>query len=164
MQEILSAEQINQKINRLAFQIMEVSFGEGHIFIGGIHGNGYLLAQRLHEIIAQHSQLKSSVFEIGINKDEPWSEPITLSLEKEQLRNGFIILVDDVVNSGKTLQFALIEILRFPTKAIKTVTLVDRTHRRFPIRADFVGLSLSTTLKEHVAVDLSRGLEKAYLS
>ena len=81
----------------------------------------------------------------------------------ENLKNAFIILVDDVVNSGKTLQFALAEILKFPTKAIKTVTLIDRTHRRFPIKADFVGLQLSTTLKEHVKVDMSENNMKAYL-
>ena len=73
------------------------------------------------------------------------------------------MLVDDVINSGKTLQFALVEMLKFPTKAIKTVTLVDRKHRRFPIKANFVGLSLSTTLQDRVEVDLTAGAEKAYL-
>jgi pyrimidine operon attenuation protein/uracil phosphoribosyltransferase len=72
-------------------------------------------------------------------------------------------LIDDVLNSGKTLQFALVEILKFPTKAIKIMTLVDRKHRRFPIKADFVGMSLSTTLKERVEVDLSPENKKAYL-
>ena len=72
--------------------------------------------------------------------------------------------MDDVINSGKTLQFALVEMLKFPTKAIKTVTLVDRKHRRFPIKANFVGLSLSTTLQDRVEVDLTSGSEKAYLA
>ena len=91
-----------------------------------------------------------------MNKKEPWSDTIELTSDKKKLENGFIVLVDDVLNSGKTMQYALIELLQFPTKAIKTVVLVDRKHRRFPIKADFVGLSLSTTLKERVEVNLEK--------
>lgn len=163
-QEILNAAQIEQKINRLAYQILENTFEESAINIGGIQGNGYHLAERLAAIIQLHGKVKTEVFEIQINKDEPWAAPVTLSIDKDQLKNSFIILVDDVLNSGKTMQYALIEFLRFPTKAIRTVTLVDRTHRRFPIRADYAGLSLSTTLREHVHVDLTPGKEKAFLS
>ena len=79
------------------------------------------------------------------------------------MKNGYIVLIDDVLNSGKTMQYALMEVLQFPTKAIKTLTLVDRTHRRFPIKANFIGLSLSTTLKDRVEVILSENEEKAYL-
>lgn len=83
--------------------------------------------------------------------------------DKSRLENGYIVLVDDVLKSGKTMQYALNELLQFPTKAIKTLALVDRQHRRFPIKANFVGLSLSTTLKEHVEVVLSEKEQKAYL-
>mgnify|MGYP002265725817 FL=1 len=107
--------------------------------------------------------MKIHLFDIVINKDEPWATPIQLSLAPEKMKNGYIVLVDDVFNSGKTMQFALTEILRFPTKAIKTLTLVDRKHRRFPIRADFVGLSLSTTLKERVEIQFDQNEAKAFL-
>ena len=163
MQTILTNTEIEQKINRLAHQIIEEVYDESVVFIGGIHGNGIPIAKRIHEIIEKNTPSTCSLFEISINKDEPWSEAINLSVPVENLKNAFIILVDDVVNSGKTLQFALAEILKFPTKAIKTVTLIDRTHRRFPIKADFVGLQLSTTLKEHVKVDMSENNMKAYL-
>lgn len=163
MQEILNNQQIEQKINRLAHQLLENTFDEGTIYIGGIHGNGYELAKRLTNIISANSDLHIELFEIDLDKSEPWSGPVNLSIPKETMKNGYIVLVDDVVNSGKTLQFALVEILRFPTKAIKIVTLVDRKHRRFPIRTDFVGLSLSTTLKERVEVEFSDGNSKAYL-
>lgn len=163
MQEILNNQQIEQKINRLAHQLLENAFEEGPIFIGGIHGNGFELAKRLTEIIQSNSDLDIKLFEINMNKSEPWSGPISLSIPKESMKNGYIVLVDDVVNSGKTLQFALVEILQFPTKAIKIATLVDRKHRRFPIRTDFVGLTLSTTLKERVEVEFSTGNSKAYL-
>lgn len=164
MQEILSPQQIEQKIHRLAHQLLENCFEEEQIFIGGIHGNGFVLARKLKDILESASELTVHLFEIHINKEEPWSEDIRLSMDPSEMKNGFIVLVDDVLNSGKTMQFALTEILRFPTKAIKTLTLVDRKHRRFPIRADFVGLSLSTTLKERVEVQFSDNEAKAYLT
>jgi pyrimidine operon attenuation protein/uracil phosphoribosyltransferase len=163
MQEILTHQQIEQKINRLAHQLLENCFEEKEIFIGGIHGNGFTLAKKLCTIIEQHSKITLHLFEVKINKAEPWSEDVQLSIDKQKMKNGFVVLVDDVLNSGKTMQFALVEILQFPTKAIKTLTLVDRKHRRFPIKANFVGMSLSTTLKEHVKVDLTENSSKAYL-
>ena len=161
-QEILSDIQIEQKINRLAHQIIENCFEEKTLFIAGITGNGYKLAESLSSIINEHGLINCSLAEVKINKDEPWSEPIVVDNGTVQMEKGIIILVDDVVNSGKTMQYALTEFLKFPTKAIKTVTLVDRKHRRFPIRVDFVGLSLSTTLKERVEIDLN-DVKKAYL-
>jgi pyrimidine operon attenuation protein/uracil phosphoribosyltransferase len=143
--------------------LLENCFEEKEVFIGGIHGNGFELAKRLTAILKNNSDIEVHLFEIGINKDEPWSEDVKLSLDKDLMKNGYIVLVDDVLNSGKTMQFALVEILQFPTKAIKTLTLVDRTHRRFPIKANFVGLALSTTLKERVEIEFSESKSKAYL-
>ena len=114
-------------------------------------------------ILTKNTPQSIQVVKITVNKDEPWSEPISLSVPEETLKNGFIILVDDVLNSGKTMQYALVKLLERPTKAIKTLALVDRSHRRYPIKADFVGLSLSTTLQERVEVDLSSSNSHAYL-
>ncbi|MBU3661208.1 MAG: phosphoribosyltransferase [Flavobacteriales bacterium] len=163
MQVFLNHAQIQQKIIRLGHQILENCFEEEKIFIGGIVGNGYELAKKFAEIIKQDSDLEVVCFEIKVNKEEPWSEPIQLSIDKEVFKKGFIVLVDDVINSGKTMQYSLMKFLEQSTKAIKTVTLVDRQHRRFPIKADYVGLSLSTTLKDRVEVDLSATESKAYL-
>lgn len=161
-QEILSDIQIEQKINRLAHQIIENCFEEKTLFIAGITGNGYKLAEKLSSIINEHGLIKCTLAEVKINKEEPWSDAISVSNGVDQMKHAVIVLVDDVVNSGKTMQYALTEFLKFPTKAIKTVTLVDRKHRRFPIRVDFVGLTLSTTLKERVEIDLE-GSKKAFL-
>lgn len=163
MQEILSKQDIEKKINRLAFQLLENCFEEKNLFLGGIVGNGIVIANRIAKIIQNNSDVNVVVFEIKINKSEPWAEKTVLTANKEDLKNGYIVLIDDVLNSGKTMQYALMEILQFQTKAIKTLTLVDRTHRRFPIKANFVGLSLSTTLKDRVEVVLSENDEKAYL-
>ncbi|GAB5418505.1 MAG: phosphoribosyltransferase domain-containing protein [Crocinitomicaceae bacterium] len=164
MQEILSPTQLEQKIQRLAHELIENAFEEKEIFIGGIHGNGYLLAQKLEAILLDATDVPVTLFEITVNKDEPWSVPIELSIPSERLKNGFIVLVDDVLNSGKTMQYALTILLQFPTKAIKTMTLVDRTHRRFPIKADFFGIRLSTTLQERVEVIMDGDGIKAYLA
>jgi len=164
MQEILSPVQLEQKIQRLAHELLENCFEEKDVFIGGIHGNGILLAKKLHEILKGTNGVTFHLFEVSVNKEEPWSEPIVLSIPREQMKNGFIVLVDDVLNSGKTMQYALTELLQFPTKAIKTLTLVDRTHRRFPIKADFVGIRLSTTLQERVEVKMDDNGTKAYLA
>ncbi|MDG1349908.1 MAG: phosphoribosyltransferase family protein [Crocinitomicaceae bacterium] len=163
MQIILNHTQTQQKITRLGHEIIENCFEEKELFIGGISGNGFELAKMIASIIENNAQLKINFFEISINKNEPWQEPITLSIDETKLKKGYIILVDDVINSGKTLQYALVKFLEQPTKAIKTVVLVDRKHRRYPIKANFVGISLSTTLQDRIEVDLSEGDTKAFL-
>lgn len=163
MQIILSQLEIEQKITRLAHQIIENTFEQETLFIGGICGNGIQLANKIKEIISEHSSQTIVVFEITINKFEPWSEEIHLSIDQALMLKGYVLLIDDVINSGKTMQYALVKLLQQPTKAIKTVALVDRQHRRYPIKADFVGISLSTTLKERVEVKLSEENTFAYL-
>lgn len=163
MQIILSQLEIEQKIRRLAHQIIENTFEQEILYIGGISGNGIQLANEIKKIIENHSTQKIVIFEMVVNKLEPWIEPISLSIPQENLKNGYILLVDDVINSGKTMQYALVKLLEQATKAIKTVALVDRQHRRYPIKADFVGISLSTTLKERVEVELSENNSHAYL-
>ena len=98
-----------------------------------------------------------------VDKENPLTHPIQLSIPEEMLERAYVVLVDDVINSGKTMQYALTKILENSAKAIKTVALVDRMHRRFPIKADFVGLSLSTTLKERVEVFFEDQSSKAVL-
>jgi pyrimidine operon attenuation protein/uracil phosphoribosyltransferase len=155
MNNILDHLDIDRKITRLAHEVLENSFEEPTLFIGGICGNGILIAEELMKII--------HVFEILINKEEPWKDGVKLTINESQLKNAYIILVDDVLNSGKTMQYALMKFLEGPTKSIKTVALVDRTHRRYPIKADYVGLSLSTTLKERVEVELNGTSSRAFL-
>jgi len=163
-QVILSHLQIEQKINRLAHQILENTFEEKEVFIAGIEGNGSILAELITEIIISNSTQEISLFTIKMDKDSPLSCAIELSIEKERINNSCVVLIDDVLNSGKTMQYALGKLLEQPLRTIKTVALVDRKHRRYPIKADFVGLSLSTTLKEHVKISLEKGNYSAHLN
>lgn len=160
---ILNHKSIQQKITRLGHQLYENCFEEKEIFLGGITGNGYLLAKAFAALLKEVSDQTIHVFELKIDKDEPWAHPVELDIDEAIMKHGFIFLIDDVLNSGKTMQYALNRLLQSPTKAIKTVALVDRTHRRYPIKADFVGIGLSTTLKERVQVDLDETNSKAYL-
>ena len=106
MQIILSQQEIDQKITRLAHQIIENTFEQESLFIGGICGNGIVLAEKIKNIIEKNSNQKITVFEINVNKIEPWSEEIKLSVSQEVLKNGYILMIDDVINSGKTMQYA----------------------------------------------------------
>lgn len=163
MQLILTSENIQQKIVRLAHQIIESTYDIDICYLGGIAGNGYLMAKDLAKAIEQNSDQKIIVFEILVNKEKPWSEEIRLSIDEQELKNGYILLCDDVLNSGKTMQYALVKFLQQATHAIKTVAMVDRKHRRYPIKADFVGLSLSTTLKERVEIIAKNNSYEAFL-
>ena len=96
MQTILNQQQIQQKITRLGHQLIEVAFDQEVIYLGGIIGNGYVLAQLLAAVIAQNSTLKVVCFEIRLNKDEPWNEAISFSIDQKDLKNSYIVLIDDV--------------------------------------------------------------------
>lgn len=161
---ILDAKQIDQKLNRMAYQIYENNFKEKELFIVGIDGNGYKVAERIAVILNAISPIKTKVGKIKMDKENPWLfEPKTDFTEKD-FENKSVILVDDVLNSGKTLMYAVKLFLNKPVKQLNTLVLVDRSHTRFPVKADFVGLSLSTTLQERIDTDFSKkGKEAVYL-
>ncbi|MGQ0829386.1 MAG: phosphoribosyltransferase family protein [Bacteroidota bacterium] len=161
---ILTGKQIEQKINRIAYQIYENNYDEKDILIAGIAPSGYLLAKQIAEVLQKISPIKTRLIEIVINKDNPLATQIKIALTEKELKNKVIILVDDVLNSGKTLMFGAKPFLVAPVKRLTTAVLVDRGHNRYPIKADFVGLSLSTTLQEHITVELKKGKEAVYLS
>lgn len=161
---ILNSKQIDQKINRIAYEIYENNNSEKEIIIAGISDNGYIFAKRLSDVVQKISPIKTTLIEIKIDKENPLAKEIKISLSDKELKNKVIILADDVLNSGKTLIFGAKPFLIAPVKRLTTVVLVDRGHNRYPIKADFVGLSLSTTLQEHITVDLKKGKEAVYLS
>lgn len=153
MQVVLTKTQIDQKIMRLAHQILENASEEKTIYLAGICGNGIRIAHKISEILSQHTDQTITVFEVTLDKDNPLDSEIQINIDKSLLINGFIVLIDDVLNSGKTMQYGLVKLLEQPVRAIKTVALVDRRHRRYPIKCDYVGITLSTTLKNRVEID-----------
>ncbi|MBL7902380.1 MAG: phosphoribosyltransferase [Bacteroidia bacterium] len=163
--KILSTQQIRQKLNRLAYEVYENNFSEKELFIVGIDGNGYKIAQNLMSLLGSISSLKLKLGKISINKDEPWNGEPVIDFEEKDYVKKCVVLVDDVLNSGKTMMYAVKLFLDKPVKKINTLVLVDRSHSRFPVKADFVGLSLSTSLQEHIEADFSKkNKEVVYLS
>ena len=160
---VLTPDQIKQKVKRLAYQLYENNHTEQEIVLAGIQGRGFLFAKWITRILEDISSLKVRVGEVSINKDEPLSEPIKFSIEEKDFKDKVVIVVDDVVNSGRTLIYGVNYFLKFPVKKLRTLVMVDRSHNTFPVRADYVGISLSTTLQEHVSVDLEKGKATVYL-
>jgi pyrimidine operon attenuation protein / uracil phosphoribosyltransferase len=163
MQIVLTKEQIDQKITRISHQIIENSFNEQTIILVGICGNGLQIAHKILKKLSENTTQNLKLFEVTVNKENPIEHPIEINTTTSVLKNEFIVLIDDVLNSGKTMQYALLKLLEHPVKAIRTVALVDRRHRRYPIKCDFVGITLSTTLKDRVEVDFEQKDYFAYL-
>jgi pyrimidine operon attenuation protein / uracil phosphoribosyltransferase len=153
--QILSSHQTGQKIRRIAFEIYEQNFEETGIIIAGIAGEGYAFAKRLADELVGISPLKVELIELRFDKNIHYQSPIMFDREVN-VENQTVIVADDVLNTGRTLAFALEPFLKVRMKKVQVAVVVDRSHHRFPIHADYVGYSLSTTLTEHVQVVLSR--------
>lgn len=153
MQVVLSKLQIDQKIMRLAYEILEDSTEQERIFLAGICGSGIRIAEKIKSILTPLTKKEVTVFEIVLDKKNPLSNPISSTFDLTNINQQYVVLIDDVLNSGKTMQYALTILLKHPVKAIKTLALVDRHHHQFPIKSDFTGILLSTTLKERVEIN-----------
>ncbi|UTW61332.1 phosphoribosyltransferase [bacterium SCSIO 12741] len=161
--KVLTAQQIEQKIQRIAHEIYENYHQEKKIVLVGIAHRGYEFANRLKDILSQIAEFEITFGQMTIDKDAPLDHPIHTDLDDETWVNQPVLLVDDVLNSGHTLAYAVRHILGFPVKSLKTVILVNREHHRYPVTADFVGLNLATTMQEHISVDFSKKSEGVYL-
>jgi pyrimidine operon attenuation protein/uracil phosphoribosyltransferase len=161
---ILTHQEIEHKIKRIAYQIYETFVDEEEIVIAGIATNGFIFAQKIADALQEIATLKIALCEVNVNKQHPESA-IQTSLSKEDYTNKGLILVDDVLNSGTTLIYAVRHFLDVPLTKFKTAVLVDRNHKKYPVKADFKGISLSTSLLEHVRVVFDEnGQNSAYLS
>ncbi|MEN8125602.1 MAG: phosphoribosyltransferase family protein [Bacteroidota bacterium] len=159
---ILKNEEISFKIRRIAYQIYENNIGEKEIIVAGISENGYYLAKKLKNVIENISKLKVKLCEVKINKKNPLDKIIT-SIEPEFYKDKSLILVDDVLNTGTTLMYAVKHFLDVPLKQFNTAVLVNRNHKKYPIKADFKGISLSTSLQEHITFEVTNKGAVVYL-
>ena len=159
---ILDQKQIKHKIRRIAYQIYESNVDEQEIIIAGIAKNGYILAEKIESELKDISPLQITLCKVEIDKKNPLGE-VETSLSTSEYENKAIILVDDVLNSGTTLIYGVRHFLEVPLKDFKTAVLVDRNHKKFPVKADFKGISLSTSLSETVKVNFEKGKERVEL-
>ncbi|WP_297334555.1 phosphoribosyltransferase family protein [Flavobacterium sp.] len=160
---ILTQQEIEHKTKRIAYQIYETFSDEKEVVLAGITTNGYIFAQKLADELNVISDLKVTLCEVKINKQNPLDR-VETSLPAEEYTNKALVLIDDVLNSGTTLIYGVKHFLEVPLKKFKTAVLVDRNHKQYPVKADFKGLSLSTSLKEHIQVVFDTEEAYAFLS
>jgi len=155
---VLNHQQIQQKIDRIAYQILEDNFEEEEIIIAGILSQGSVIAKRIKAVLEKIAPFKCSMINIQLDKDSSHLEA-SIDADINTCANKVVILVDDVLNSGKTLAYGFGVFLDVPLKKLRTVVLVDRNHKSFPVSTDFAGMALSTVIKQHVYVSLSENGE-----
>jgi len=161
---ILNNREIIQKIDRIAYQILEDNHKESEIVLVGIASNGYLFAERISKKLKQIAKAKITLIELSVNKQNPLGENITINQSTDVLTNKVVILIDDVLNSGKTLIYGVKYLLDYPIQRMSTAVLVDRNHKRYPIGTHYIGLALSTTLQNNISVEFNNDEILAYLS
>ena len=150
-QTILTHQQIQHKIRRIAYQIYETNVDENEIILAGIAPSGFVLAERLEHVLNEISDITIRLCKVSMNKENPLNS-VETSLEPSEYENKAIVLVDDVLNTGTALAYGVHHFLNVPIKRFKTAVLVNRNHKKYPIKADFKGVSLSTSLLNHVDV------------
>jgi pyrimidine operon attenuation protein/uracil phosphoribosyltransferase len=151
---ILDKAQVERKIRRLAFELAERNFREKEVFFVAIKDNGVSLAKKLQQHLAGISNVLIHILELSLDKKTP-KEILLSSMPPKE--DAVIILIDDVASSGKTMLYALKPFLEMQPKKIETLVLVERTHKTFPVKVDYVGLSVATTLQEHIYVEVTEG-------
>ena len=151
---ILTSEVAEKKMRRMALEIIENNSDEKEIILAGIKDSGTVVATCIQKMLAEFSPVKTELVEISLDKRYP--KEVTLSKELD-FNNKIIIIVDDVANSGKTLLYALKPFLSFHPKKVQSLVLVERCHNSFPVHPDYVGLSVSTTMQEHIYVEVNAG-------
>jgi len=151
---ILSPEVAAKKLRRMAFEILENNYGETEFILAGIRENGTAIAHIIQDLLREISGLNTELITVSLNKKDPGE--VTLS-PRSDMSNQVIILIDDVCSSGKTLLYTIKPFLDLHPKKIQTLVLVERSHNTFPVKPDYVGLSVATTLQEHIYVEVADG-------
>lgn len=160
---ILDEKQIQQKIKRIAFEIYENNFKEKEIVVVGIKDQGFHLAELICQAISDISPITPQLISISLDKLKPTQSEIVLSVDISSCKNKSVLLVDDVLNTGRTLAYSLKPFMNVRLKKIEVAVLVNRRHTAFPIQANYTGFELSTSIKEHVEVVLKKGASSVYL-
>jgi pyrimidine operon attenuation protein / uracil phosphoribosyltransferase len=152
--QIMTAEVANKKLRRMALQVVEQNYSETQLILIGIKSSGSVIAEKIGQYLKEVFSGEVLILELSMDK----KNPLTISLESDMdLNNKTIVLIDDVANSGRTMLYALKPLLDQLPKKIQTLALVERTHKSFPVDVDYVGFSISTTLDEHILVEVNDG-------
>jgi len=162
-QTILTHLQIKYKVERIAYQIYEANVDEGEIIIAGIEGGGIHFAKKIVTTLRNITKAKIILCKVLMDKKDPLKSGVSTSIPEEDFKDKSIVLVDDVLNSGTTLIYGVHHFLKTPLKQLKTAVLVNRNHKKYPVKADYKGISLSTSLQEHVNVLFENKNDRVFL-
>ena len=162
LDKILDHQAIQHKVRRMAYQIYESNANETEIVLAGITDNGYKFAERLQDALSEIAPFETILCKVSMNKERPLGT-VKTSLDPEAYTDKSVVLIDDVLNSGTTLIYGVQHFLNVPLKRFKTAVLVNRNHKKYPVKADFKGISLSTSLNESVKVTFRKGNDMAIL-
>ena len=160
--KILDNESIKKKIRRISLQIIESFIDQDEIIIAGIESKGFIIAKKIYLEISEISEINIKLCKVKIDKKDPLND-ISISLNFEDYQNKSVVVIDDVLNSGATLMYTVKYFLNTKIKVLKTAVLVDRNHKKYPIKADFKGLSLSTSIQSKVEVVIDEKKIEAFL-
>lgn len=148
---ILNRQTIDKKLRRMAYEILENNYNEDSLTLIGIRDNGSVIAEHIQQLLKEISAIPTTLLHISLNKKQPGN--IELSGEAE-FKDKVVIVIDDVANSGKTMLYSMQPLLQYYPRKIQTLALVERTHKLYPVHNDYVGLSVATTLHEHIYVEV----------
>ena len=162
--KILTHQEIEYKIRRIAYQIYEANVDEKELIIAGIEGGGLNFAKKIVAVLKKIMDADIKLCQVKMDKKNPLESGIETSIKDTEYQNRSVVLIDDVLNSGTTLIYGVHHFLKTPLKQLKTAVLVNRNHKKYPVKADYKGISLSTSTHEHVNVDLSGKEFAVYLS
>ena len=160
---ILTHQQIQFKIRRMAYQIYEANVNEKIIILAGIDGGGMELTRRIQQILQDITEAEIKLCHVYMDKGNPLQSGVETSLKPDEYANQSVVLIDDVLSSGSTLIYGVHHFIKTPLKQLKTAVLINRNFKRYPVKADFKGISLSTSLHEHVRVDLASEQNAVFL-
>ncbi len=162
--KILSHQQIQYKVRRIAYQIYESNVTESEIVLAGIDGGGLNFAKKIQKVLEEITTARIVLCKVSMNKKNPILSGVSTSIPEAEYTNKSVVLIDDVLNSGTTLIYGVHHFLKVPLKQLKTAVLVNRNHKKYPVKADYKGISLSTSLQEHVHVQFKDKNDSVYLA
>jgi len=154
---ILDHEQTLNKIRRIAYEVYENNFEEEEIIFAGVYDTGYNFAEILADEFQKIAPISHQLIMLKLHKVSPTQRDIEISHPDLDFTNKVIVIADDVLNTGKTIAYSLRPFLKVPVKKIQVAVIVDRNHQSFPVEATFVGYELSTTVNQHIEVQLQSG-------
>lgn len=162
--QILTENKVKNILKRMAFEIVENNYTESHLFLIGIKGQGVVMAQMLQDQLQSiRDELKITTITLSVDKTDPVHSEISLNKPLDDIKEGNLIIVDDVMNTGRTQAYAMSYLMQVTPRSVQTAVLVNRSHTSFPVSVTYSGIALSTTLDDHIEVRLEQDIG-AYLS